>query len=183
MKPKEAVKKGDAMTQRNPKTGRFAPNVNKWEERNGLAYCYLGDELLFFTDIEMSMQFRNKSIGKMANGYAETWVNGRAIQIHRIIIGAKEGDIIDHINRDKKDNRLANLRFSDKSENSFNRDIQPQNTSGRTGVWFRKDTNRWAAEIRKDCKKISLGCYATKEEAVKAREEGEVKYYGYKLTQ
>lgn len=171
------------MAKRNPKTGQFMPNNNRWEEKNGLAYCYLDDELLFFTDIDTSMQFRNKSIGKLANGYAETWVNGRARPIHRIIIGARDGDIIDHINRNKKDNRRTNLRFSNKSENSFNRDLQPQNKSGRTGVWFRKDTNRWAAEIKKDNKKISLGCYATKEEAIRAREEGEVKYYGYKLTQ
>lgn len=170
------------MAKRNPKTGQFMPNVNRWEEKDGLAYCYSGDELIFFTDIETSLQFRDKSVGKMANGYAETWSNGRAKPIHRIIMNAQEGDLIDHINRNKKDNRPCNLRFSDKSENTFNRDADAHNTSGRRGVWYRKDTNRWAAEIKKNNKKIALGCYATKEEAIKAREEGEIKYYGYKLT-
>lgn len=182
MKQRGVVERRVIMPKRDSKTGRFLPNNNRWEEKDGLAYCYLGDELLFFTDVENSKRFRDKGIGKTANGYAETWVDGRARPIHRIIIGAKDGDIIDHINRNKKDNRLSNLRFSDKSENSFNRDADSHNTSGRRGVWFRKDTKRWAAEIIKNGKKISLGCYATKEEAIKAREEGEIKYYGYKLT-
>lgn len=178
----EAVSKGEKMAKRDSKTGRFMPNANRWVEKDGLAYCYSEEELLFFTDIKTSMQFRSKSIGKMANGYAETWIGGRAKPIHRIIMNAKEGDIIDHINRNKKDNRLENLRKTDKSENAYNSKLRSNNKSGTTGVRFRKDTKRWSAEIKKDYKKIPLGCFATKEEAIQARKEAEVKYYGYQLT-
>ena len=157
------------------------PNKNIWEVQDGLLYCYHNDELLFFTEAENAPLFEGLSVGKYANGYSAMRVNGKFIQVHRYLMNARKGDIIDHINRNKKDNRSSNLRFSNKSENSFNREIQPQNTSGRTGVWYRKDTGRWAAEIIKDKKKISLGCYATKEEAIKAREQGELKYYGYQL--
>ena len=171
------------MAQRDSKTGQFKRNENRWEIKDGLLYCYYNDELLFFTEAKWWDRFKGTTVSKYANGYASVRVDGKPIQVHRYLIGAKEGDIIDHINRNKKDNRLSNLRFSDKSENSFNRDADAHNTSGRRGVWFRKDNNRWVAEIKKDNKKISLGCYATKEEAIKAREEGEIKYYGYKLTQ
>jgi hypothetical protein len=88
--------------------------------------------------------------------------------------------VIDHINRNKKDNRLCNLRICDKSINAFNIGIKSNNTSGVTGVWFRKDTKKWVAEIKKNYKKISLGCYEKKEDAIKARKEAEIKIGGFK---
>lgn len=102
--------------------------------------------------------------------------------LHRYISGAQDGDIVDHINRDRKDNRPENLRLTDKSENAFNCGVRRSNKSGFTGVWFRNDTKRWSAEIKKDGRKISLGCYAEKEDAIAARQSAEELIYGYKLS-
>jgi len=66
----------------------------------------------------------------------------------------------------------------DRSLQTFNQRKRKTNSSGRTGVRLYKDT-RWAAEICVKYKQIILGYYDTFEEAVKAREEAELKYYGF----
>lgn len=167
------------MSVRDKKTGRFIPNVNTWEEKNGLLYCFLNDELLFFTEAENKLIFDGLSVSKLALGYSAVRIADKEVAVHRVLTGAKAGDIVDHINRDRKDNRLTNLRITDKSGNAFNTRIRTDNTSGVKGVSFRKDTKRWQAEIKVNYKKISLGCYATKEEAAEARRKAEVKYCAY----
>lgn len=163
------------------KTGRFVRNENTWREADGLLFCFLNGELLFFTDSSNKALFDGLSVTKMAKGYAAVRVNGREIAVHRHLISAPDGSLVDHINRDKKDNRISNLRIADKSMNAFNCGVRRGNTSGVTGVWYRKDTNRWAAEIKLNGSKKSLGCFKEKAEAVQARHAAEVKYYGYQL--
>ena len=87
---------------------------------------------------------------------------------------------MDHINRNKKDNRLANLRITNKSINAYNSKMRTDNTSGYKGVWYRKDTGKWVAEIRKDQKKIILGNFIDKQDAIRERKKAEVVYYGNK---
>ena len=87
--------------------------------------------------------------------------------------------IVDHINRNKRDNRRENLRLANKSLNAFNSKIYKNNKSGVTGVYFRKDTKKWTAEIKVNYRKICLGCYETKEEAINARKKAEQKYINW----
>jgi hypothetical protein len=158
--------------------GRFTKCKNLFEIKDGLVYCYTEEgNLLFFTDDARVIEH---SWGKQANGYSSTQINGKQIPVHRFISNPKDNELVDHINRNKKDNRSCNLRNTSKSVNAFNCDIRRNNTSGRTGVRLRKDTHRWTAEIKKDRKKITLGCFETYEQAVEAREEAEKKYYGNK---
>lgn len=159
---------------RDKATGRFLKNDNTWRTRGGIAECYLNDELLFFTDDERVLEY---SWAKSANGYASTTINGKQILLHRFISNPKEDELVDHINRNKKDNRKCNLRNTDKSINAFNSKMRCTNNSGVTGVWYRKDTNKWCAEIKKNYKKIALGCYETIEEATEARRKAEEVYY------
>lgn len=164
-------------------TGRFIKNPNRWVVDGDIAYCFSDSTLLFFTDFALLEELKKYNFGKIAQGYSATWINGENISVHRLITKAKSGDVIDHINRNKMDNRVCNLRVTDKSGNAFNSKRRTTNTSGRTGVWYRKDTKSWCAEIKVNCKKISLGCFKTFEEAVSTREKAEEKYYGYKLSQ
>lgn len=158
--------------------GRFRKNNNRWEECDGIVYCYLGEELLFFTEAKNRGLFDGMSVAKMANGYSAVRVNGKEIAVHRFISKPSGAEVVDHINRNKKDNRSINLRNTNKSVNAFNCDRRKTNKSGVTGVWWRKDTNRWSAEIKKDGKKISLGCFGSFEEAVIARKKAEAVIYG-----
>lgn len=165
------------MSKRNEK-GQFIKCINIYEIIDGIVYCYTEDgKLLFFTDDTRVIEH---SWGRAAKGYCSSTINGQTIFAHRFISNPKDDEIVDHINRNKKDNRTSNLRNTNKSVNAFNCNLRKNNTSGKTGVYFRKDTRRWTAEIKKDYKKISLGCFETYEEAARAREKAERKYYGNK---
>ena len=72
-------------------------------------------------------------------------------------------DEIDHINLDKEDNRICNLRPADRFDNSHNKGLQKNNTSGFKGVWF--EGKKWRSRIKIKNKKINLGSFNTPEEA------------------
>lgn len=72
-----------------------------------------------------------------------------------------------------------NCRWADKKTQSYNTRKSKNNTSGRTGVSWDKSRNLWASYIVVDYKKISLGRYSSKDDAIKARSEAELKYYGF----
>lgn len=90
--------------------------------------------------------------------------------LHRLVAGAKEGEIVDHINRNRLDNRRSNLRIVTKRQNALNRSTKLNKSTGVRGV--RKVGNKFRAYIRKDNKQIHLGYYKTLEKAYKVwREE------------
>lgn len=74
-------------------------------------------------------------------GYMQTGGGCNKRYAHRIVLERKlgrkiaKGELTDHINRDKSDNRRCNLRVADKSLNSVNRGIRPDNTTGYVGVY------------------------------------------------
>lgn len=72
-----------------------------------------------------------------------------------------------------------NCRWATPSVQGFNQRTSGNNTSGRTGVSWNKQKLKWDAYIMQNRKKINLGRYETKEEAILARELGELKYYGF----
>lgn len=163
------------------KTGRFVSNKNLFSrEKDRLLVLSESGELLFFTDLNKEELVKKLSWSKLANGYSACRINGKEVSAHRFFTNAPQGCVVDHINRNKKDNRLSNLRITNKSINAFNADRRINNKSGKTGVYFRKDTQKWAAEIKKDGKKYCLGCYEAFEKALKVRENAEVKLYGFK---
>ena len=93
----------------------------------------------------------------------------RTIQMHREILNAPKGTIIDHINLDSLDNRKDNLRYANIQTNGFNRPkpIMPC-TSKYKGVLRRKNDNRWTARIKFNGRHVELGRYKTEEEAAAA---------------
>lgn len=108
-------------------------------------------------------QFGSRQYAVKSNG------KGRLIYMHRLIMNTPEGMDTDHINRNSLDNRRSNLRICTRSENCRNRGLQPNNTSGVTGVSWNKRQNKWIAYINKQGKRIHLGYYATKKQAVAVR--------------
>ena len=86
------------------------------------------------------------------NGYIYVRINKVAFSAHRIIWVLHHGSwpsiMIDHINGDKTDNRIANLREASDYENQYNAKKQIRNKSGFKGISFRPSTNRWRAAIR-----------------------------------
>lgn len=110
-----------------------------------------------------------------SNGYAR---NGELGYLHRFILQPPKGKYVDHKDKDKLNNRRSNLRVCTNAENIRNSSVRVNNTSGATGVWWRSDRNRWVAEIKLDYKKITIGRYKTKDEAVEARRQKEIELFG-----
>jgi hypothetical protein len=101
------------------------------------------------------------------------------IFLHRLLLNIIDETIdVDHINRNPLDNRKENLRLATPQQNCMNKSIQTNNTSGVPGVSWRKDRNKWRAFITFNGKQISLGLYVNKEDAINARKEAEIKYFG-----
>ena len=113
--------------------------------------------------------------GKQYSPYA---ITGRGILLHREIMQAGKGQIVDHINGDTLDNRRSNLRFCTHVQNMQNSKNFETNTSGHRGVWFRRDRGRWISEIYFENKKIHIGSFCLKEDAAKAYEEKSKELFG-----
>jgi hypothetical protein len=88
--------------------------------------------------------------------------------MHRDILNCPKGKFVDHINRNKLDNRKENLRIADAKQNGANRDILSNNTSGYIGVSYCKRMRKWSASTRVNFKQKHLGYYDSKEDAAKA---------------
>lgn len=103
-------------------------------------------------------------------GYLWSSVGGKAYRLHRLAIIYTTGGImdcdVDHINMDRKDNRIANLRQVDRSTNMQNK-LHPSsnNRSGFLGVVFDKRRKKFSAQIRKDGKNTHIGTFQTAEAA------------------
>jgi len=115
------------------------------------------------------------------NGYVCRNTSEGKIYMHRLIaqrMGLDASLHVDHINRDRKDNRRENLRSANKSLNGANRTAPLNNTSGRKGVTQIKGTNLWMAQISKDGKRIYIGVFDDKESAARAYHDVAVKLFG-----
>jgi len=110
-------------------------------------------------------------------GYLKTFIDGKSYYNHRLVYLLYHGyfpeNFVDHINRNKSDNRVSNLREVSRSCNLRNTGNPKNNTSGVKGVYFLKKENKWAAKIPLNKKMRSLGIYKSKEEAICARLAGE----------
>lgn len=91
-----------------------------------------------------------------------------AVHMSHIILPCPDGMFIDHINRNKLDNRRCNLRVVTRSQNNANRRCFSNSKSQYKGVIRSKKTGWWEAAIRKDGKQISLGSYETEIAAASA---------------
>ncbi|MEG9430762.1 HNH endonuclease [Terriglobus sp. ADX1] len=101
----------------------------------------------------------------------------RKVKMHRFLL---EGDFecIDHINRDPLDNRLGNLRGCTFQQNSANRSLNRNNTSGAKGVFKVAGYNRWRACIRVAKRTHHLGYFPSAEEAAAAYDRAAIKLLG-----
>lgn len=108
-----------------------------------------------------------------STGYRYITINGKRYAEHRLawfyVHGEMPKHLIDHINHDRADNRLANLRQVTVSENARNR---AKNTNSRTqevGIWYNKRTHKYIAQIRLHGKKVFQRAFDNVEDAITAR--------------
>ncbi|WP_343625387.1 HNH endonuclease [Roseateles puraquae] len=107
-----------------------------------------------------------------ASGYVEVSIDYKSFLAHRLawlyVHGALPPGEIDHVNRNRSDNRIENLRCVTASENQQNKGLQRNNSSGLKGVSWYARGECWQAFIAVDGRNKRLGSFPTKEEAFEA---------------
>ena len=149
---------------------------------------------ILMIDFEKGILYRLKTnglireVGTDKDGYLQFRLDGKMIYVHRYLyeqyhnIKLTSDVQIDHINRNKIDNRIENLRISTPSHNCQNRDIRSNNTSGYKGVSYNIQNKKWMAYIGINGKQKHLGYFTTAEEAYEAykNKAKELNSQGYK---
>lgn len=111
------------------------------------------------------------------DGYIQIKIRGCKYYAHRLAwlytYGVWPADQLDHINRVKTDNRIANLRTATAAENNQNR--------GYAGVHWCAARRKWRVRICVNKKSISVGSYANHNDAISARKAAVIKYYTHRL--
>ena len=108
------------------------------------------------------------------NYYVFIIKDGVPLAMHRVLFNEIPNDLLpDHKNRDGLDNRRDNLRLVTHQENMINRKPNNNSKTGVAGVIYRKRSATWEAWIDINCKKIYLGSFYKKEDAIEARSKAE----------
>jgi len=101
------------------------------------------------------------------------------LSLHRYILNVDDREIlVDHINRNRLDNRKCNLRKTTPTGNSINRSVQSNNKSGIIGVSWSRKLNKWEVRIKLHGKKKFIGYSKDFEEATKMRLQAELDIFG-----
>jgi len=120
--------------------------------------------------------------GTLCGGYVKISINGIIIPAHRIALAITTGawpfGEIDHINGDKSDNRLSNLREVTHQQNCMNRAKARNNKSGFVGVSWHSAAKKWQCHLSIGGKGVYLGLFESPEDAHNAYKEAAKKAYG-----
>ena len=122
-----------------------------------------------------------KEAGWLSKGYVMVGINGESHPAHRIIYLMHHGycpEYLDHIDGNRSNNKIENLRPATLNENARNCKKPSHNTSGYKGVCWDKNRNKWMAYITINNKFKSLGRYDQIEDAHFAYTNAAKKYFG-----
>jgi HNH endonuclease/AP2 domain len=141
------------------------------QERVKQAFDYVDGKLIWKS--KTNKNSTRIQIGKEAGyidnkGYKIVNLDGKAHKYHRIVFLYHHGylpKMIDHIDCDRSNNRIENLRECNDSQNQFNKNKTSKNTTGVKGVDYRKNNGKYRAQIYNNKKCHNLGYYNTLEEA------------------
>jgi len=110
--------------------------------------------------------------------YARSTRRTKRKYAHRLIMKANKGQMIDHINGDKLDNRRENLRFCSRHQNAANMQKMRGGSSKFKGVSFDKTTQNWRAKIGFHGKSLCAGRHETQTKAALAYNKKALELFG-----
>jgi hypothetical protein len=148
--------------------------INYGDYAEMLIYNQSGDEIaraiIDVADVELVSKYKWSMHN---NGYVRNYMGGKTTYLHRLIISAKKGEEIDHINLNKLDNRKDNLRLCEHVQNCWNRRSDKRGV----GIVKRNLNKKYYAKIGVRDSTIHLGYFYTEEEAMSARLLAEKKHF------
>ena len=138
------------------------------------------EALYYFKDEGYTVSWKNTLNPRIPNGrhvtntdgpgYYQVRVNGKFHRVHRLLWIMRNGEIpngmqVDHIDGNKKNNSVDNLRLCHRHENQRNSKLPSHNTSGVKGVSFVKRSSKWRARLKVLGVEVAIGVFDTIEEA------------------
>lgn len=152
--------------ERNEKNQAIITVTNNKNEK--VAVCIVDDE--FWHELTLSKWY-------MSNDYVQGWLDGQDVMMHQYLMAKKHTNcvVIDHINRNKLDNRMCNLRSTSIAVNNHNKGKKEGCASQYIGVV--KKGNKWQAKIQVNGVRHNLGTYKEEIDAAKAYNEAARREY------
>lgn len=166
---------------------KYCGSANGKPRKSRNEFNVIGDVLIITTskgdiilaDADESEKLKRYSWCVSSQGYAVANTGKQVVKMNRYILGLDKcvGKVVDHINRDKLDNRKKNLRFCTQKENARNISVSKNSVSQILGI--RKTAHgKYNVRIVADGKEHHIGNFDTIEEAILARENAETQYHG-----
>ena len=165
----------EKMTERIKKYNSQKKNTYDLSNEYGIGYTVKGE--IFYFDKEDYDIIKNYYWHRNNLDYMISIIDNSEVRMHRLIMNAKNGYDIDHINHITYDNRKSNLREVAHIQNMWNSKVHKNNTTGKAGVKYSKQKNKYTATITVNGNRIYLGDYDELEDAIEARKDAESKYY------
>jgi hypothetical protein len=145
------------------------------------AFEYKEGILYWKNPTSRSVKIGNEVGCKNSNGYRLASIKGKYIQTHRAIFLMHYGylpEYVDHIDGNKSNNKVENLRAVTKAQNAWNSKLPSTNKSGIRGVSWNKQTNKWRVAINVNGRAIHLGRFSDIKDAQKVIESARIQYHG-----
>lgn len=111
----------------------------------------------------------------LRSGYAAINPEVKYVSLHKVIV---DYPVVDHINRDKLDNRKCNLRSVTQGQNCMNRSMRSDNISGYKGVYWYKRDQKWQAQIMINGRSKSLGRFVDILDAARSYDKAAIEHFG-----
>jgi len=144
-------------------------------------FNYIDGEIYWKTKISRIVKVGKKAGSFDAKGYKEVGIKGKSYKVHRVIYMMFNGYLpkeIDHIDNNKLNNKIVNLRECTHRQNMQNRKLRVDNNSGTTGVSWQDSRKKWLARSSDEKgNRVYLGYYLDYEEAKDAVERFKLEHH------
>ena len=159
---------------------------NKYEIQND--ETIINDKIIVDSKFMDYLKSFDRYIGIDSRGYAYFSYCGQNVYLHRLLTKTslffdmsgkdKDMEIIDHINRNRCDNRIKNLRMIKKSENPINCSVYSNNKSGHKGISLLERLQKWQVNIQHKKINYYVGVFENIDDAILARKRAEIDLFG-----
>jgi hypothetical protein len=110
--------------------------------------------------------------------YAVRWDRGRQLRMHRVVLNAAPGRVVDHVHHDGLNNTKRNLRPCNKAQNAHNQRPQQGRSSRYKGVCWHKRERKWYSRIQCHGRPRSLGLFTRERDAARVRDQAAIALHG-----